>query len=122
MRGAGLKIAGLKIVGAVWLGAAVADDPVEGTWKALPDDNGNTPFAPCGDRNCAPLKSPDFGKKIACDMVDRGKGHYGGGRIQTSDSNKTCASVMDLKGEALSVAGCIAFGPIRRSQSSPRVT
>lgn len=130
-----MRGAGLAIVCALWAGTALAGDPVDGTWKTLPDDNGNfgyVVFAPCGPKLCgtltksfdkkgAPMKSPNIGKKIVWDMLDRGHGHYDSGKIWAPDRNKTYASVMDLKGDTLSVAGCIAFGLICRSQKWTRV-
>ena len=130
-----MRGAAVAIVLAFWAGAALAGDPVEGTWKTLPDDNGDfgyVVFAPCGERLCgtltksfdskgAPTASPNIGKKIVWDMLDRGKGHYDSGKIWAPDRDKTYASVMDLKGDTLSVAGCILGGLICRSQKWARV-
>ena len=130
-----MRGAAVAIVLAFWAGAALAADPVDGTWKTLPDDNGNfgyVVFAPCGGRLCgtltksfdskgAPMESPNIGRKIVWDMLDRGKGHYHSGKIWAPDRDKTYASVMDLKGDTLSVAGCILGGLICRSQKWTRV-
>jgi len=112
-------IAGLALL----LAAPALADPVEGLWKTAKDDNGNYGYikvAPCGNRICGVLvksfnpdgsvfDSPNIGKKIVWDMVPRGDGNYGGGKIWSPDRDKTYKSKMRLKGNALSVEGCILF-------------
>lgn len=126
---------GLGLICALWAGAALAADPVQGTWKTLPDDNGNFGYVvitPCGEKLCGtltesfdstgkPMNSPNIGKKIVWDMLDRGKGHYDSGKIWAPDRDKTYSSTMSLKGDTLSVAGCILAGLICRSQNWTRV-
>lgn len=102
-------------------GAAFAADPVEGTWKTKPDDNGNFGYVqikPCGAAFCGTLikafdgtgketDSPNVGKKIIWDMVAYGEGLYDDGQIWAPDRDKTYNSDMSLKGNSLSVRGCV---------------
>ncbi len=103
------------------LGAAAFADPIEGTWKTKPDDNGNyghIKVEPCGAAFCGtlvksfdsagkPMKSDNIGKKIVWDMVAKGDGAYGNGKVWSPDRNKTYNSKMQLKGNNLSVSGCV---------------
>lgn len=113
---------------------AAAADPVEGTWKTRPDDNGKYGFvqiAPCGDKLCGVLikafeangseaKSDNVGKKIVWDMVANGDGTYGGGKVWAPDRDKTYNSKMALSGNTLSVSGCVLGGIICRAQDWTR--
>jgi uncharacterized protein (DUF2147 family) len=97
-------------------------DPAEGTWKTKPDDNGNfgnVIISPCGDKLCGVLvksfngsgkeyASDNIGKKIVWDMVPKGNGKYAG-MVWAPDRDKTYKSKMVLKGNKLSVKGCIVF-------------
>lgn len=101
-------------------GAALAD-PIEGTWKTIPDDNGNfghIEVGPCGAAFCgvlvksfdgsgAMLNSPNNGKRIIWDMKPKGGGAYGGGKVWSPDRNKTYNSKLQLNGNQLSVEGCV---------------
>ena len=98
-------------------------DPVEGRWRTAADDNGNSGLiavAKCGDRICGKLvkaygpdgaekASDNIGKMIVWDMVPEGGGAYDGGKIWSPDRDKTYASKMSLKGDRLTVKGCILF-------------
>lgn len=100
--------------------AAAADD-VLGTWKTAPDDNGNfghIKVVQCGSKICGTLvrsfdssgaetDSENIGKKIIWDMESEGGGEYGGGKIWSPDRDKTYKSQMTLKGNKLSVEGCV---------------
>lgn len=108
------------IAGLALAGAAMAD-PVEGTWKTIPDDNGNfghIQVGPCGAKICGTLvksfgpgggeiDSPNNGKKIIWDMVADGGGEYSGGKVWSPDRDKTYNSRMQLSGNSLKVQGCI---------------
>lgn len=108
---------------------AFAADPLVGTWKTAPDDNGNFGYiqiAPCGDRFCGtliksfdskgkPKKTDNIGKKIIWDMKAEGGGKYDGGKIWAPDRDKTYASKLDLKGDKLAVSGCVLGGLICRN-------
>ncbi|MDT8856520.1 DUF2147 domain-containing protein [Paracoccaceae bacterium Fryx2] len=112
----------LALIAAICLAAGSAlADPVEGTWKTKPDDNGNfghVQVTPCGAAFCGTLvrafdgsgkqiQSPNVGKRIVWDMVAKGGGSYGGGKVWSPDRNKTYTSKMSLKGNALAVQGCV---------------
>lgn len=101
--------------------AAFAADPVEGIWKTKPDDNGNfghIQVKPCGPAFCGtliksfdkagkPLKSDNVGKRIIWDMVAKGNGAYGDGKVWSPDRDKTYNSKMQLSGNGLAVKGCV---------------
>ncbi|HEX9857453.1 MAG TPA: DUF2147 domain-containing protein [Paracoccaceae bacterium] len=114
-------------------GTAFAD-PVEGIWKTKPDDNGNfghIEIKPCGPAYCGTLikafdgsgtqiDSPNVGKRIVWDMVAKGDGAYGDGRIWSPDRDKTYKSKMTLDGDSLAVKGCV-FGICRDGGQWSRV-
>ncbi len=101
--------------------AAFAADPVEGTWKTKPDDNGNfghVQIKPCGNAFCGTLvkafdssgkqiESPNVGRKIVWDMVAYGDGFYDDGKVYSPDRDKTYNSEMKLNGNSLTVKGCV---------------
>lgn len=103
------------------LGAAAFADPVEGTWKTKPDDNGNyghVQIKPCGPAFCGTLvkafdgsgkeiESPNVGRKIVWDMVAYGDGLYDDGKVYSPDRDKTYNSEMQLNGNSLTVKGCV---------------
>ncbi|MBL9055334.1 MAG: DUF2147 domain-containing protein [Rhodobacteraceae bacterium] len=111
----------LAAVLSVGAGAAFAADPVEGTWKTKPDDNGNFGYVqikPCGPAFCGTLikafdgsgkeiDSPNVGKKIVWDMVAYPDGLYDDGKIWSPDRDKTYSSDMQLSGNSLAVRGCV---------------
>ncbi len=111
----------LAAVLSVSAGAAFAADPVEGTWKTKPDDNGNFGYVqikPCGPAFCGTLikafdgsgkeiDSPNVGKKIVWDMVAYPDGLYDDGKIWSPDRDKTYSSDMQLSGNSLAVRGCV---------------
>lgn len=113
---------------------AVFADPVEGIWQTKKDDNGNFGFVevkPCGAAFCGiliksfnsagdPTDSPNIGKRIIWDMVAYPDGHYDDGQIWSPDRNKTYNSDMTLKGNTLSVRGCV-LGICRDGGSWSRV-
>jgi uncharacterized protein (DUF2147 family) len=112
-----LILAAVLVMGA---GAAMAD-PVFGTWKTKPDDNGNfghVKIAACGATICGTLvkafdgsgkeiDSPNVGKKIVWDMVAYPDGLYDDGQIWSPDRDKTYNSDMTLSGDKLAVRGCV---------------
>ena len=113
-------------------GPALAD-PVLGTWRTQPDDNGNfglVDIAVCGTAICGTLgdsfdsagqklDSPNRGRQIVWDMTARGEGVYRGGKIWAPDRDQTYNSRMTLEGDALRVEGCV-FG-ICRGQTWTRL-
>ncbi|WP_102226422.1 DUF2147 domain-containing protein [Acidimangrovimonas sediminis] len=108
---------------------AFAADPLVGTWKTKPDDNGHFGFVdikPCGGAFCGTLvkafgadgqamQSDNVGRRIVWDMKNQGGGHYGGGKVWSPDRDKTYTSKMDLKGDAVAVSGCVLGGMICRN-------
>lgn len=113
-------------------GAALAD-PVTGTWKTQPGDDGNyglVSISTCGSQICGVLgqgydssgktvDSPNIGRKMIWDMNADGGGKYSGGKIWAPDRDKTYKSKMALNGNSLKVSGCVLG--ICRSQTWTRV-
>jgi uncharacterized protein (DUF2147 family) len=107
----------------VFVAGAAFADPVEGTWQTIPDDNGefgHVQIAPCGSKFCGkliksfdnsgkPKESENIGKLIVWDMVAKGGGAYGSGKIWSPDRDKTYNSKMQLNGNSLAVEGCVLF-------------
>ena len=107
---------------------------VFGTWKTIPDDNGNfghIKVAQCGSKICGTLvksfdsdgkqvSSEHFGKKIIWDMKTAGNGSYAGGKVWSPDRDKTYNSKMTLSGNSLKIKGCI-FGICRDGGTWTRV-
>ena len=101
--------------------AALAADPVVGTWQTKPDDNGNfghVQIKACGAAFCGTLikafdgagkqiDSPNVGRKIVWDMVAYGDGLYDDGKVYSPDRDKTYDSEMHLSGNTLEVKGCV---------------
>jgi len=81
-------------------------DPVFGTWKTIPDDNGrfgHIEIKQCGDTICGEMvasfeangnkyKSDNLGKNIVWNMMLKKDGKYGGGKIWSPDRDKTYSS------------------------------
>jgi uncharacterized protein (DUF2147 family) len=105
----------------IGLAGAAAADPVFGTWRTAPDDNGNfghIQVAACGAKICgklvksfdstgAEISSDNTGRNIVWDMVAQGDGVYGDGKIWAPDRDKTYKSKMTLSGNQLAVEGCV---------------
>jgi uncharacterized protein (DUF2147 family) len=101
------------------VGMAVAD-PLEGTWRTAPDDNGNSGLVvvtPCDDALCGTLttaydssgevmQSPNIGRLIIWDTQAQGTGEYRG-RVYSPDRDRTYNSRLMLTGDSLSVSGCV---------------
>jgi uncharacterized protein (DUF2147 family) len=114
-------------------GMAFAADPVEGMWKTQVDDGAFAfvDIAPCGDKLCGVIsrtfndqgeyKSENLGKNLVWDMVAKGSGSYGGGKIWQPSTDKIFKSKMSLSGDVLKVAGCVLGGLICKKQTWTRV-
>jgi uncharacterized protein (DUF2147 family) len=101
-------------------GAAQAN-PILGTWKTKPDDNGNfghVQIKACGPAFCGTLvkafdgagkqiDSENVGKKIVWDMIAYPDGLYDDGKVWSPDRDKTYDSDMTLNGNSLKVRGCV---------------
>lgn len=122
-------LAAMLVVCAATAGA----DPVLGTYKTQPDDNGNYGHVElyqcdaniCGvirkafDGSGAEVASDNIGRRMLWDMTAQGGGAYGGGKIWAPDRDKVYTSKMALSGDALSVSGCVLV--VCRSQTWTRV-
>ncbi len=100
-------------------GGALAE-PLLGTWRTAPDDNGNTGLievAPCGQQICGTLvksfdsagkemASPNTGRQIISETVNAGGGSYKG-KVWSPDRDKTYNSRLELTGDTLKVSGCV---------------
>ncbi len=100
--------------------AALAADPLEGYWRTSADDNGNSGLIhvqPCGAALCGTLiksydasgkewKSPNLGRQIISQTVNKGNGAYTG-RVYSPDRDKTYNSRLKMNGKALKVSGCV---------------
>jgi uncharacterized protein (DUF2147 family) len=113
-------------------GAAWAADPVEGLWQTQPDDGAfaHVQMAPCGGALCGTIsrtfnasgeyQSENLGKKIVIDMMPSGGGKYAG-KVWRPSNNKTYIGKINLSGDTLKLAGCVAGGLICSKQSWARV-
>ncbi|MEJ6477474.1 MAG: DUF2147 domain-containing protein [Octadecabacter sp.] len=110
----------LGMVAVIGMAGAAFADPLEGTWRTVPDDNGNSGLiqvAPCGTALCGTLvrsfdangdemSSPNVGRQIISETVARGGGEYRG-KVWSPDRDKTYSSRLQLSGDTLSVSGCV---------------
>lgn len=102
---------------------ALADN-IFGIWQTIPDDNniyGHIEVKQCGSTICgtliksfdaadnSPYQSDNIGKQLVWDMVNQGGGSYGGGKVHSPDRGKTYKGKMVLKGDSLTVKGCISI-------------
>ena len=112
---------------------ALAADPVIGTYKTQPGDDGNyghVELYECGSNICGviraafdangnALESANVGKRMIWDMTADGEGAYSGGKIWAPDRDKVYKSKMELSGNNLSVSGCVLV--VCRAQEWTRV-
>lgn len=110
----------LAIVAFVGLAGAAFADPLEGTWRTIADENGNSGLiqvAPCGaafcgtlvrafDGNGAEMSSPNVGRLIISEMVPQGDGAYRG-KVYSPDNDRTYNARLQLSGDRLNVEGCV---------------
>jgi uncharacterized protein (DUF2147 family) len=101
------------------LASAASADPLEGLWRTIPDDNGNSgliEIAPCGEALCgtlirafdasgAEVDTPNIGRQLIWDTVPTGGGEYRG-RVYSPDRDQEYNSRLQLTGDSLSVSGC----------------
>ncbi len=114
-------------------GAAGAQD-ISGIWQTEPGDTGgflHVAVEPCGDQICGTINRAfnkdlsvieDYvhaGKPIIWDMNADGAESWSGGKIWAPDRDKTYNSKMELKGDLLTVSGCVLV--ICRSQTWRKV-
>ena len=125
--------ASLAALAIVVAGPALAADPIIGTFKTQPDDNGNyghVEIYDCDGAICgvirkaygpsgAAVDSENIGKRMIWDMQAKADGRYSGGKIWAPDRDKVYRSKMELSGATLSVSGCFLI--VCRSQTWTRV-
>ena len=113
-------------------GAAMAGDPLEGTWKTEVDDGSyaHIDIAPCGAALCGVIaktfngsgeyRSENLGKRLVIDMVPQGGGRYAG-KVWRPSNDKIYIGKMDLAGDKVALRGCVAGGLICSKQTWSRV-
>lgn len=112
-------------------GVAMAD-PVEGTWKTQVDDGAyaHVKLKPCGANICGTIvktfnsdgeyESPNKGKTLVQNMSPQGDGYYTG-KVWRPSNDKIYIGKMQMKGNSLSLKGCVAGGLICSSQTWTRI-
>lgn len=110
----------------------LAADPVEGMWQTQPDDGAyaHVQLAPCGPAICGTIKrtfntsgeykSPNLGKQLVMGMVPQGGGNYEG-KVWRPSNDKVYMGKIELGGDSLRLAGCVAGGLICSKQTWQRV-
>lgn len=112
-------------------GAAQAD-PLEGTWQTQEDEGAyaHVVIAPCGPNFCGKIarsfkdgkeyKSENQGKTLVIDMAPQGGGKYDG-QVWRPSNNKIYSGGIELNGDTMRLAGCVAGGLICKKQTWTRV-
>jgi uncharacterized protein (DUF2147 family) len=107
-------------------------DPVLGTWQTQPDDGAyaHVQLAPCGAAICGTIRrtfnasgeytSPNLGKQLVQAMVPQGGGKYEG-KVWRPSNDKIYLGRIELNGDSLRLAGCVAGGLICSKQTWSRV-
>jgi len=110
--------------------AAMAD-PIEGVWKTEPDDGSYAlvKMSPCGPNFCGVIsktfnasgeyKSPNLGKTLVIDMAPKGDGAYAG-KVWRPSNDKIYTGKIQLNGNSMKLAGCVAGGLICSKQTWQR--
>jgi uncharacterized protein (DUF2147 family) len=114
------------------IGSVTHADPLEGIWQTQPDDGAyaHVTIAPCGDAFCGVLsrtfnadgeyKSPNLGRQIVIDMVPNGANNYKG-KVWRPSNDKIYVGKIELDGDNMKLAGCIAGGLLCKKQSWQRL-
>lgn len=121
------------IAAAMLFGATAAyADPVEGVWQTQEDDGAyaHVTITPCGPAFCGVIskafkggseyQSPNLGKEIVIDMVPQGDGTYDG-KVWRPSNDKIYVGGIELNGDSMKLAGCVAGGLICKKQTWTRV-
>lgn len=107
-------------------------DPVLGVWQTQPDDGAyaHVTMAPCGQAICGKItrtfnaqgeyRSPNIGKTLVIDMKPAGNGRYNG-QVWRPSNDRVYTGRIDLAGDQLKLAGCVAGGLLCSSQTWARV-
>jgi uncharacterized protein (DUF2147 family) len=113
-------------------GAAFAADPLEGVWQTQEDAGSyaHVTIAPCGPAFCgiitesfkdgAPFDSENHGKMIVINMLPEGGGSYAG-QVWRPSNNKIYVGGIELSGNSMKLAGCVAGGLFCKKQTWTRV-
>jgi uncharacterized protein (DUF2147 family) len=111
---------------------AVNADPLEGVWQTEIDDGSyaHITITPCGPAFCGIIsrtfkpsgdyKGANLGKTLVIDMMPEGDNHYAG-KVWRPSNDKIYIGKIDLAGDSLKLAGCIAGGLFCSKQSWSRV-
>lgn len=123
----------LMLAAVLALGAGVAAaDPLEGLWQTEVDDGAyaHVTIQPCGAAYCgiiaktfkdgAEYQSENLGKKLVIDMKPVGEGEYEG-EVWRPSNDKIYYGTIELSGDKLRLAGCVAGGLICAKQNWTRV-
>ncbi|MEP3347907.1 MAG: DUF2147 domain-containing protein [Litoreibacter sp.] len=112
-------------------GQAMAD-PAEGVWKTQVDDGAfaHVTITKCGAAICGAIsrtfnesgeyKSPNIGKQIVRSMKPVGGDQYEG-KVWRPSNDKIYIGKIDLNGNSLKLAGCIAGGLLCSKQTWTRL-
>lgn len=120
----------LAALAALTANSALADE-VHGVWKTEANDAGaylHVAIVDCGEKICGDIlrnvggaKQEIVGRRMIKDMTPEGDGAWDGGTIWKPDTDETYDSEMVLKGDVLTVSGCVLAGLVCRSQDWTRV-
>lgn len=125
------RIFAAAMIVAMSAGAALAD-PVEGVWKTQVDDGAyaHVKIAPCGGNFCGTIvrtfnssgeyKSKNIGKQLVRNMKAAGGGRYNG-KVWRPSNDKIYIGKIDLNGNSMKLAGCVAGGLFCSKQTWSRV-
>ena len=108
-------------------------DPVDGIWQTEPDDGAyaHVEMGPCsGGKVCGWIRrtfdasgeyqGATIGKVLVINMENQGDGTYKGA-VWRPSNDKTYIGKMELDGDSLALAGCVAGGLLCSSQTWVRV-
>ncbi|PTX54107.1 uncharacterized protein (DUF2147 family) [Litoreibacter ponti] len=127
-----MKALKLAAVLAFGLTAPALADPALGVWKTQVDDGAyaHVTMGKCGANVCGTIsrtfnasgeyKSENIGKQIVRSMKPVGGGKYEG-KVWRPSNNKIYIGKIDLAGNSLKLAGCIAGGLLCSKQTWTRI-
>ncbi|MCB1338853.1 MAG: DUF2147 domain-containing protein [Maritimibacter sp.] len=108
-------------------------DPVDGIWQTQPDDGAyaHVEMGPCsGGKVCGWIRrtfndtgeyqGENIGKVLVINMENQGDGSYRGS-VWRPSNDKTYIGKMELRGDTLDLAGCVAGGLLCSKQTWSRV-
>jgi uncharacterized protein (DUF2147 family) len=126
-----MRIVKFLAVLALMAGPAAAD-PVEGIWQTQPDAGSyaHVRIGPCGDKFCGVItrtfkdggeyKSDNIGKMLVINAEPQGGGKYGG-KVWQPSTDRVYLGKLQLSGNSMQLAGCVAGGLICKKQTWRRV-